>query len=285
MSNTGHRTYSRRALLVVPVVIAAVALQAIVGDFPVALFAFPLNVVAMVLWLLLLYYAYRGRATSPFARTMLSREATWLSLFVMAVVGIVLGLEREPSSDSWPVVMAMLFVLSHLWFVVLRGWRAGGRVRWRFTLAHVGLLMALGAGFWGAPDREQLRIAVDGTPSNVAYRMSGSSTVLDFELRLRDFKVESAEGMRMAYEAQVEVDGEPITLRVNHPYNRTLAQKIYLVSFGGSTSDGEYVVLEVVTEPWQWCSVAGIVMLIGASVMMFIRGPRGPQQKREGKEL
>ena len=57
------------------------------------------------------------------------------------------------------------------------------------------------------------------------------------------------------------------------PYDRTWAQKIYIVSYG-SQHAGNYVVVEIVTEPWQWLSLVGIVMLIVGAVMMFLRGPR-----------
>jgi LPXTG-motif cell wall-anchored protein len=60
---------------------------------------------------------------------------------------------------------------------------------------------------------------------------------------------------------------------VNHPYNYTIAEKVYLVSVS-NPADGEYVVLEIVDEPWQWLSAAGIVMLILGGVLLFIRGPR-----------
>lgn len=262
------------AIVVAVVAILATLLQAVVGDFPVALFAFPLNIIVLALWLVLLTVSCRNRATSPLAKAMLSRSATWLALLVMVAIGLVLGLQREPSSASWPVVVGLLFVMSHLYLVTLRGYRATGGLRWRFTLLHLGLLLALGAGFWGAPDREQLRMAVDERPNSVAYTMSGAEVTLDFDVSLREFKMTPAEeGVQMQYEATVVMDGKDVVLRVNHPYDRTWAQKIYIVSYG-SQHAGNYVVVEIVTEPWQWLSLVGIVMLIVGAVMMFLRGPR-----------
>jgi uncharacterized membrane protein HdeD (DUF308 family) len=35
-----------------------------------------------------------------------------------------------------------------------------------------------------------------------------------------------------------------------------------------------------VREPWQWFSLAGIVMLLAGTVMLFIRGPRHAANKQ-----
>lgn len=251
--------------------------QAIVGAFPLSIVRFPLNVILMALWLVLLVELYRRRDRSKVAQLLLSQAATVISLVLMAAVGIVLGLQREPASTAWPTVVAVLFVLSHLTLVTLRGWRNATGVRWRFVVNHAGLWLALVAGFWGAPDREQVRAMVTReVPTREAYDMSGRTTTLDCELQLVDFKIDYyAEGQPSMFEATVAVDGESATLRVNHPYHRTWSEMIYLVSYDVESPDrARYCVVEVVREPWRWLSVVGIVMLIAGAVLMFARGPR-----------
>lgn len=245
------------------------------GSFPVSIFRFPLNILVMALWMVLLTMMYRGRAGSACARFMLSREATWLALGMVVAIGITLGLQRKPSSTAWPVVAALLFVQSHLLLVILRGWRNKGGIRWRFCMTHIGLFLALGAGYWGAPDREQWRTPVHPYPSNEAFTMEGEPRVLPYTLELKDFVVEHAEnGTPTHYEAQVMVDGTMVTLRVNHPYARTMSEKIYLVSFSTSTQGERYAIVEIVREPWQWLSAMGIIMLIAGAMLLFIQGPR-----------
>ena len=251
--------------------------QAIVGAFPLSIVRFPLNVILMALWLVLLVELYRRRDRSKVAQVLLSQAATVISLVLMAAVGIVLGLQREPASTAWPTVVAVLFVLSHLTLVTLRGWRNATGVRWRFVVNHAGLWLALVAGFWGAPDREQVRAMVTReVPTREAYDMSGRTTTLDCELQLVDFKIDYyAEGQPSMFEATVAVDGESATLRVNHPHHRTWSEMIYLVSYDVESPDRvRYCVVEVVREPWRWLSVVGIVMLIAGAVLMFARGPR-----------
>lgn len=257
---------------------AAVALSFLVevcfGSFPVGLFRFPLNVLVLALWMMLMAMMYRGRAHNACARFMLSREATWLSLALIAAIGITLGLQLKPSSTAWPMVCSLLFVLSHLQFVIMRGWRNGKGIRWRFCLAHIGLFLALGAGFWGAPDREQLRAPVQRYPSNEAYTMEGEERRLPYTLELKDFSIEEAEnGTPTHYEAQIMVGGTIVTLRVNHPYARTISEKIYLVSFSTSPHGERYAIVEIVSEPWQWLSAAGIIMLLAGAILLFIQGP------------
>lgn len=257
---------------------AVVALSFIVemcwGSFPVGIFRFPLNILVMALWMMLMAMMYRGRGHRV-ARFMLSREATWLSLGMVAVIGITLGLQRKPASTAWPMVVSLLFVQSHLLLVVMRGWRNKGGVRWRFCLTHIGLLLALGAGYWGAADREQWRMPVHNFPSNEAFTMQGEPRRLPYTLELKDFAIEQAEnGTPTHYEAQIMVDDERVTLRVNHPYARTVSEKIYLVSFSSSPQGERYAIVEIVSEPWQWLSAAGIILLIAGAMLLFIQGPR-----------
>ena len=242
---------------------------------PIEIFRFPLNILVIVLWLAIIAMLYRNRTGNALARFMLSRGATWISLALMVVIGIALGLEREPSTTSWPVVVSIFYILSHLCFIVMRGWRNAKGIRWRFCFTHIGLLLALGAGFWGAPDREQLRMAVHGYPSNEAYTMKGELRPTPYPIELMGFRMmHTGDGTPTHYEAQIRVDGKDATLKVNHPYDRTLSEKIYLVSFGKEPTGETYAVVEIVHEPWQWISATGIIMLIAGAILLFVQGPR-----------
>lgn len=267
-------------IALVAVVLLSLVLDATVGSFPYHIFCFPLNILTIILWLAIIIRSYRNRQRSRFAEFMLSRSATWLSLVVMALIGVALGLQRVPASTSWSVVVSLLFVLTHLTFVILRGWRNLSGIRLRFILTHVGLWLALGAGFWGAPDREQWRMVVDDNATAEAYTMQGAVRRLPYTLRLEALSVERNEqGVATNYEAMVAIDESVVTLRVNHPYDYSLSQKIYLASVGNGEG-GDYAIIEIVEEPWQWLSMAGIVMLIFGGVLLFIRGPRKAVNRR-----
>ena len=253
----------------------SIVAQLCLGNFPVDLFCFPLNIFVLALWMMLITMMYRDRGNNACSRFMLSRGATWLSLAIMVALGVTLGLEREPSTTAWPVILAIFFVLSHICFIVLRGWRNAKGIRWRFCLVHIGLLLALGAGFWGAPDRQQLRMAVHRYPSNEAYTMDGELRPTPYTVELYSFRMEHADnGAPTHYEAEIKVDDKKVMLFVNHPYARTLSEKIYLVSFGTSPYGERYAVIEIVNEPWQWLAATGIIMLIAGAILLFVQGPR-----------
>lgn len=281
MSSVSHKqTYGLVLALSAAMGVAAIV-QIVVGPFPLALFRFPLNLIVMVLWLVLLVEQYRRRGQSRVVQALMSQGATVLSLLLLAAVGIALGLQREPASTAWPTIVALLFVLSHLTLITLRGWRNAGGVRWRFVVNHAGLWLALVAGFWGAPDRVQTRaIVTREVATHEGFDEQGRTRVIDCELQLVDFKIDYyADGAPSMYEATVAVDGTPELLRVNHPHHCTWSEMIYLVSYDmEQPSEARYCVVEVVREPWRWLAVVGIVMLIVGAVLMFAAGPR-----REGE--
>ena len=264
-------------------VAVALLLQYTVGDFPLDIFAFPLNIAVLVLWLIVVYMLYNNHNSLALAQSLLSIRATWLSLGSIVATGIYLGLEREPSSTSWLVVVAILFTLTHLLLITMRGWRTPKGIRWRFTLLHIGLIVTLGAGFWGAPDREQLRMALkENKPIEMAYHTDGTATRIDHKITLCDLEATYTEsGAPTYFAATIEIEGASHTISVNHPFNRTLSEKIYLVSIGNDPVDGTpYCVVEIVREPWQWLSLTGIAMLLAGAVMLFIRGPRHAANKK-----
>ena len=277
------KTIVIECVIVIAMVATALLLQSFIGDFPLDIFAFPLNIVVIALWLAIVGVTYKNRNGLKVAQSLLSMRATWLSLGSMVATGIYLGLERVPSSTSWLVVVAILFTLTHLLLITMRGWRTPKGIRWRFTLLHIGLIVTLGAGFWGAPDREQLRMALkENRPVEMAYHTDGTATRIDHKITLCDLEATYAEsGAPTHFAATIEVEGTCHTISVNHPYNKTLSEKIYLVSIGNDPVDGTpYCVVEIVREPWQWLSLTGIAMLLAGAVMLFIRGPRHVANKQ-----
>lgn len=266
-------------IVVVAVVVAiATLLQALVGSFPTDIFTFPLNIICMALWLVACYLLYKHRETSALAQSLLSTRATWLSLAAMVATGLYLGLQSQPNSTAWPIVLGILFTLTHLLLITMRGWRTAKGIRWRFTLLHAGLIIALGAGFWGSPDRVQLRTMLQDKPVNHAYHLDSTLTNLDYTMQLEECNTEyNTSGMPTHFEAKVRIDNEIVTLKVNHPYNRTFGEKIYLVSIN---QEHGYCIVEIVREPWQWASLAGIILILAGAVMLFIRGPRHMANKK-----
>ena len=260
-----------RWLIISIIAIALVTIDTIVKGVDIALFAFPLNVLLALLWLTGVAHLWRKRAKAA-GEFMLSAEATKISFVLMAIVGIVLGTQAEPRTTSLSVITATLFTLTHLSLITLRGWRNAKGIRWRFTLLHCGLILLLGAGFWGAPDRHVVRMALErGERSSIAYSASGGAENLGYEIELSEIRTERDDAGRLtAIEADVVVDGKSVKLSVNHPASKGFGTKIYIINDG---RDG-YAVIEVIDEPWHYLSLVGIVMLLAGAVMMFAMGPK-----------
>lgn len=237
-------------------------------------FAFPLNLLLALLWIVCWRWLWKNRPRCRVVRFLLSPAATVSAIVLLVAACLWIGVSGDQGFvESMIFVAVLLYVQTVLLLVILRGWRRpDGTVRWRFILLHAGLLLAVGSGFWGAPDSVELRVALGrGEEAQAAYKMNGSLTGLGYSIRLTDYKVEySDEGMPSFYEATVSVDGEePAVLSVNHPYSVGLGEDIYLARV---TKD--FCILQIVREPWKYFALSGILMLIAGAFMLFIKGPR-----------
>lgn len=262
-------------------------LQALVGSFPVALFRFPVNGLLLLAFGIGVVELYRRREQSPWAQFLLSREGTHLSLLFMALLGLALGLQREAASTAWPVVGMLLFLLAQLGMVILRGWRTGQGIRWHFLLLHLGLWLALTAGLFGAADRETYRAVVrPESPSREAFDSAQRMTLLEYPLQLHRFEMTHyANGAPASWLAEVVIEEEVIPLRVNQPYAPNWQDRIYLVSYDPEASPQacRYCVVEVVREPWQWMTAAGLWMMMLGALWLFVgREKRIKQDNRGG---
>ena len=237
-------------------------------------FAFPLNLLLALLWIVCWRWLWKNRPQCRVVRFLLYPAATVSAIVLLVAACLWIGVSGDQGFvESMIFVAVLLYVQTVLLLVILRGWRRpDGTVRWRFMLLHAGLLLAVGSGFWGAPDSVELRVALGrGEEAQAAYKMNGSLTGLGYSIRLTDYKVEySDEGMPSFYEATISVDGEePAVLSVNHPYSVGLGEDIYLARV---TKD--FCILQIVREPWKYFALSGILMLIAGAFMLFIKGPR-----------
>lgn len=237
-------------------------------------FAFPLNLLLALLWIVCWRWLWKNRPQCRAVRFLLYPAATVSAIVLLVAACLWIGVSGDQGFvESMIFVAVLLYVQTVLLLVILRGWRRpDGTVRWRFMLLHAGLLLAVGSGFWGAPDSVELRVALGrGEEAQAAYKMNGSLTGLGYSIRLTDYKVEySDEGMPSFYEATISVDGEePAVLSVNHPYSVGLGEDIYLARV---TKD--FCILQIVREPWKYFALSGILMLIAGAFMLFIKGPR-----------
>ena len=237
-------------------------------------FAFPLNLLLALLWLAGLGLLWKHRPDCRVVKFLLSPYATILALTLLLACGLWIGFSADRACvQSIPFVLMLLYVLTVVYLVTLRGWRSrNGQVRWRFLFIHAGFLLAVGAAFWGSPDSSELRVKLVPDQECVsAYKLDGSITALRYKLRLEDYSIDfNEEGKPVYYEAVVSVgDSDAKVITVNHPLSVSLGEDIYLAS----VSEGGCV-LQIVREPWRYFALTGILMLLLGAFMLFIKGPK-----------
>lgn len=242
-------------------------------DALISFLAFPLNLIFAILWLAGCVMLYSWARKSAIVRFLLSPAASVsaIGLFLIACIWIGISGDREFTSSAIFVVI-LFYLQTVLLMVILRGWK--GRVR--FTLLHCGLLLALGAAFWGAPDSETFRVkAGKGVVIREVYRIDGTRDWLSYDVELVDLKpVKSGDGQPEAVEAELVVDGQRASVSVNRPYPVSLAEDIYITGYeAGAGGDSTYCVLQIVREPWKYFALAGIIMLMAGAMLLFLKGP------------
>lgn len=229
------------------------------------IFAFPLNVILLLIWTGAVITSWRNARESAFVRFMLRPAATITAIAFTLIFSLVLGLTGFRSLvTSCAFISVLLYFQTVLAYVIFRGWRRGGKVRWRFILLHFGLLLAVASSFWSSPDNMTYRTkAVKDMPVSEVYTADGRREWLEYEIELKGLDSERAD---------VIVDGHRVNLEVNHPYSVSLAETVYLT--GIDKKYGDSCVLQIVYEPCRYVTLAGIVMMLIGAMLLFINGPR-----------
>ena len=237
-------------------------------------FAFPLNLLLALLWACGWGWFWKNRPSNRIIKFLLSPSATISSISLLVVACLWIGFSgKREFVQSIPFVLILLYIQTVVYLITLRGWRRpDGVIRWRFLLIHLGLLLALGAGFWGSPDSTEMRIALaKEDTAQKAYKMDGSINGLGYELGLIDYIAETSDdGKPSYYEATISVNKEePVKITVNHPYSVRFGEDIYLASISDTGC-----VFQIVREPWRYFALVGILMLLAGAFFLFIKGPR-----------
>lgn len=237
-------------------------------------FAFPLNLLLALLWACGWGWLWKNRPSNRIIKFLLSPSATISSISLLVVACLWIGFSgKREFVQSITFVLILLYIQTVVFLITLRGWkRPDGVIRWRFLLIHLGLLLALGAGFWGSPDSTEMRIALaKEDTAQKAYKMDGSINGLGYELGLIDYIAETSDdGKPSYYEATISVNKEePVKITVNHPYSVRFGEDIYLASISDTGC-----VFQIVREPWRYFTLVGILMLLAGAFLLFIKGPR-----------
>lgn len=286
----------KRLLFIILYFLLAVILQLVTGNFALSFFAFPLNVILAFVWFFLLWRLYKEGAKFSFTRFLVSSETSVLSILLLIGGSLVIGLfpqlsDREAANmpgifaslgcynfmTSWIFIAILFLLLSNLGMIIIHACYHRILARKRFLLNHIGLWLALFAGFFGSSDVQILRIPLySSVPTREAYDMNGVVYYLDYELELYKFEVEYyPNGAPSKFLAHIRAGNEAVALEVNHPYNYRWGEDIYLTGYDTKeTNNSGYCILQIVRQPWKYIMVVGICMMLAGAILLFINGPK-----------
>lgn len=212
-------------------IIVGAMLQASVGPMKWEVFAWPVNIVALALYVVMVAVAYvLSRRIYGLAFLMSWRSAV-AALGYATVLTAVMGLTRQSASapaqgnpigittmlSFWPFVMIYLWLTTIVGMVALKQLRRSGWRRLPSLLSHVGLFVVMTCGTLGSADMQRLKMFCEiGKPEWRALDDKGHVSELPVAILLNRFVLEEYPAKLMVIDNKtrraLEKDGKPQTI-------------------------------------------------------------------------
>lgn len=182
--------------------------QALLGKCTLSLLAWPVNMYAGIVYVLLLLALYVFFRKYYFVRWMSSYQAAVSAMISLVLLTVIMGLTRQlrPEAtvtgiDAWlgfsQMLSACSFVLLFFWFVTLLGMvilRRMHHLSWRdlpFLLNHLGLFLALTGAVLGSADMQRLEMTTQvGKAEWRALNRQKEILELPLAIELHDFTID-----------------------------------------------------------------------------------------------
>lgn len=230
--------------------------------YNISFWAFPLNLVLALSFALLLYLCSKS------SWRMLQWVRRWrcvaVSLLAIIVVVAVEGTWGYRLHSHVGYALLQLVLMIPLGVACLRESRQIRKhlVGW---FSHVGLLLILGGGLFGAPDMEDCMMIVNRVEAeHYAYKPDGKLVPMPFGVRLSDFRIDYYDDgvSPKQFTSVLLVEGKEMETSVNHPCSHK-GWNIYQSDY--DWAEGNYSVLKMVRDPWLPVVYLGMALLaIGA---------------------
>jgi len=267
-----------------------VVLQLAVGPVAWGAFAWPINGVIMAAFLAVIALTYILRKRVYVFKFLGTNHVAIPAMALAVVLTIVMGLTIQSPDGRWFSNMLSFwpFVLVYMLIALILGQVIINRAmhfKWKrdipFMLNHLGLFLAMTTATLGNADVQRLRmIATEGQPEWRAVADNGMVKTMPMSIELKKFIMETYDdGSPKRYASVLKIaekQGEEFeaTIDVNKPIVVD-GWKIY--QYGYDTSMGaesKISILELVSDPWLPLVYAGIFMMLGGAVCMFIIGKK-----------
>ena len=273
--------------------VAGILLELSLGRIEWSVFAWPVNVVVLLAFLMWVVVVHLLRSRVYAFRFLATYRAAVPALAFAVVLTMVMGLMRQSEDGRWlhnmlsfwPFVLAYVYMVFILGLVTLKRLQQMTKCqpsvrRWMadltFLLNHAGLFIALVAATLGSADVQRLRmvVSVDG-PERRAYDEQHRVIELPWAIGLKRFIMETyADGSPKRYASEIEVlapSGKTTlcTTEVNRPV-KVGKWKIYQYSYDTTMGAMSRIsILELVRDPWLPVVYTGIGMLLAGAVGIF----------------
>lgn len=193
---------------------------------------------------------------------------------------------------TWFFIALWLVFLLHLGVVIVHRIHKWNRGNILFLLNHLGVWIAVAASLFGASDVKTLKMVVPlGVAENNAVDEKGGVFPLPFSVALQKFYVgyygeEQRIPKRFSSELSLQGGDEKkqVTIEVNKPV-KFGGYDLYLNGYDHREGhDPEYVVLQLVRDPWGGWVRGGIVMMGVGSLGLIIYGRLKRKEDENGVE-
>jgi len=274
-----------------------VVLQLAVGPVAWGAFAWPINGVVMAAFVAVIALTYILRKRVYAFKFLGTNHAAIPAMALAVVLTIVMGLTIQSPDGNWFSNMLSFwpFVLVYMLIALILGQVIINRTmhfKWKrdipFMLNHLGLFLAMTTATLGNADVQRLRmIATEGQPEWRAVADNGMVKTMPMSIELKKFIMETYDdGSPKRYASVLKIaekqgDAFETTIDVNKPIVVD-GWKIY--QYGYDTSMGaesKISILELVSDPWLPLVYAGIFMMLGGAVCMFVFGRREGEKVRK----
>ena len=287
-------TFAEGFLIGFGLIIAGLMLELSVGPIAWDAFEWPINIIVLTAFLLIISMMYLLRKRVYAFRFIGSYHAAIPALVYAVILTIIMGLTRQTVKGRWLNDMLSFwpFVLIYVYMTVILGLVIIRQIRntiTHFSLStfnfsipfHIGLFIAMTTATLGNADIQRLKmITAKGEPEWRALDQQGTVKELPIAIELKQFimeKYDDGSPKRFASKIQILTQtGKNLqtTVDVNKPAEVD-GWKIY--QYGYDTQMGAMSntsILELVRDPWLPTVYTGIYLMLFGAVLMFISGGR-----------
>ena len=280
-------------------VIIGLILQFSLGPVVWSLFAWPINIIVLGIFLLLSGIIFTFRSKVYGFRFLATSTCAVPALVMTAALTIIMGLTAQVAESSPPAdffgITKMLsfwpFVLLYLWIAFILAQVSLVQVlhfKWRrlpSLVSHLGLLISLLTATLGSADMQRLQMYT--VLEQTEWRGINERNMmieLPIAIKLKQFIMETYDdGSPKRFASDIIIytkngDSLQATVDVNKPVE-VRGWKIY--QYGYDTTKGaesELSILELVRDPWLPYVYTGIYMMLFGALTMFIFGVRRNKQ-------